>query len=1507
MYQPNHPSQPRRGVILLVVIILLTLFAIVGLAFVYYASSQADAARIYRESQIRNVPQNADIPPDSLLAEFLRQLIYDLKDILPNTPASTQGTPADPVGVASALRGHSLARTMYGYNDDPAHPNNRAYNGVGRLHTNGLSASYGTTGVAFPNSNDDYFGINYMYFPIDGFCRDPEHLSSRPDASNPGARGLYTGGANAPYTAADLNSLFLAAVRPTDSAVLLPSYHRPWLFGNYDTGANAHWTDSTGKYLTLRPRPADNDPAFPYPADFGGDVKNLTGSPGTVVSVDPITKVETIATNDSSWIDIGWPVTTLPDGRKFKPLFAPLIVDLNNRLNLNVHGNVRASGTPAGHASNQGWGPWEVSVQRILSADSGTGWKEWTNLFLGNPAALTMFGRYGRDKQPGRAGAVPLGGSIAHFYGQADFDGCNEQGGYGVSGQITLPTGASCFPVYTSGYGNGFDNGAAPAPPFSERKNHPLNFDLFQPSAASADDHAFDVSNMRALLRDLSTSVEVSACELGRLCPNNFGVPPFSPNTKIRQQVTTISFDVDKAGLTPWLYDSTLAPYAVTAGNMPTGGQMPYRDITTRSGNSSQGEYDGDWRSFNSIDTTGVSAVLSKVDLNRFLPPYPHMGQGLTAVTYNPTPMLKANGQPMTSYDRFDPGDGSQASQDIIIQFMAAQAARQQLAKDIYTRLVAVTGAPMPAVPASPTATEMNTVMVTLRWLAQLSVNIVDYIDDDDISTPFHFYTAAPEPAPTNPPSPPTFWVVGTELPRVVLNEALGEVIKPATLPGSSAYKLWVELYNPFPIQAALPSNPQQSVQQPDQTASVPLYVPSLTGASASQPVNAAKQNPFGPYSVVVAKQMRSTAINDNTTGEPDWLTLRTQMQMYDNTLTSYDTSFTTVISVDSTSTPPPPPLATPAQIKPYVPTGTGDGFLIAGPPGNTAMNTISTTGAPSPVPGATLWLQAPTMQYPMTYDSTGLVRTPDDVATGTNVLLRRLCNPHIPYESYSTILSGGQPVDNPWYNPVSTVDVLSGSNGVTFSEITNVATNTDQSQGKLQPYAADPTVPLTAQVTVPAPGAGQTGHTFGRVNNPLPPSGNYDWLVHLDRQLISPIELFMVSGYQPWQLTRQFVIGDKVFPTPAVGFRHQHLVHYTPGGTAGWYQENQRLYRFLEFVETRDRMAGVVAGGRNPGQINLNTVWDPANSPDTLRALCALPISGPGPNHFTDTDIVTAWNNVLTLRNPGNPAGVTGGLPVPAGYPGDKDVPFWSLAGPYSAGSSGSPPDRQFPSGFGLGNTLLRPAPSPTVTDQRLFQPGTAALHPYFQNEMLTKIFNNLTTRSNTFAVWLTVGFFEVKDDTTTPPKLGAEIGASTGQNIRHHMFAIVDRSALTLATSGTPAATAVGGVPAPGNWPVVMSTVPSDPNTSPDQSTLWGNQPNGAGVPIQPGSIVTLDTGTNQETVVVQGVDVANKTFTARFNKQHAPGVGVWVPRFGNPGPQWPWLPQDNSAVVPYYAVID
>src|SRR5262249_58017750 len=104
-------------------------------------------------------------------------------------------------------------------------------------------------------------------------------------------------------------------------------------------------------------------------------------------------------------------------------------------------------------------------------------------------------------------------------------------------------------------------------------------------------------------------------------------------------------------------------------------------------------------------------------------------------------------------------------------------------------------------------------------------------------------------------------------------------------------------------------------------------------------------------------------------------------------------------------------------------------------------------------------------------------------------------------------------------------------------------------------------------------------------------------------------------------------------------------------------YDESNRLYRVFEFLGTQGRAAGVSAGGRVPGKVNLNTVWDP----ETFRALCDPQPSSP----FTLADVDALYARLVALRTPG-------------GKPGPADRPFLGLA----VGHSPSPGDALYPPG---------------------------------------------------------------------------------------------------------------------------------------------------------------------------------------------------------------------------------
>jgi len=73
---------------------------------------------------------------------------------------------------------------------------------------------------------------------------------------------------------------------------------------------------------------------------------------------------------------------------------------------------------------------------------------------------------------------------------------------------------------------------------------------------------------------------------------------------------------------------------------------------------------------------------------------------------------------------------------------------------------------------------------------------------------------------------------------------------------------------------------------------------------------------------------------------------------------------------------------------------------------------------------------------------------------------------------------------------------------------------------------------------------------------------------------------------------------------------------------------------------------------------------------------------------------------------------------------------------------------------------------------------------NPYFRYQALQHVGNTLSTTSNAFAVWLTIGYFEVSSagtvDFAHPDglMLGQEVGLDTGDVKRHRAFYIIDRS---------------------------------------------------------------------------------------------------------------------------------
>jgi hypothetical protein len=258
--------------------------------------------------------------------------------------------------------------------------------------------------------------------------------------------------------------------------------------------------------------------------------------------------------------------------------------------------------------------------------------------------------------------------------------------------------------------------------------------------------------------------------------------------------------------------------------------------------------------------------------------------------------------------------------------------------------------------------------------------------------------------------------------------------------------------------------------------------------------------------------------------------------------------------------------------------------------------------------------------------------------------------------------------------------------------------------------------------------------------------------------------------------------------------------------------------------------------------------------------------------------------------------------------------------------------PDTMFRGTRGVANSFLRTVgndqqfdvPNPTMPM------GVPALHPYQRKELLTKIYNSVSGRSNVFAVWLTVGFFEIdKDPNTgnyrdnwTPPPLAAEIGKAENRHVRYRMFAIVDRTQMQVFPTLDPNNNTVPSLRSQNAITKPMNH-PSDANGNPAMTwdasiTLIGSTNNVTTAftdaawrsnrtwTLQDGAVLVYDPGTDKEETVVARPDPNNAgQFIASFMREH--NANCTVISRGNPGPWVRYDPRKDEDVVPYFQLID
>jgi hypothetical protein len=350
-----------------------------------------------------------------------------------------------------------------------------------------------------------------------------------------------------------------------------------------------------------------------------------------------------------------------------------------------------------------------------------------------------------------------------------------------------------------------------------------------------------------------------------------------------------------------------------------------------------------------------------------------------------------------------------------------------------------------------------------------------------------------------------------------------------------------------------------------------------------------------------------------------------------------------------------------------------------------------------------------------------------------------------------------------------------------------------------------------------------------------------------------------------------------------------------------------------------------------------------------------------PAGNAFYTADVINLWNTAFSnttqtggIRTPNiHSTSTANGASVSVPQPGQTiddaspsdpnrgnyDRPFkpfgyaeFSPGGTFGGMSAGS----------GIQDTLLRVNtttgnPLAWVTSPSLYPAagtGTSVPHPYFKAEMVRKMLNNTTTVSNAFAVNVTIVFYEVRMNGTTPMTvnegagnrflLGKEAYQYAPGDLRQQFFAVVDRSNLVLNSTGVlqpkpySGSLGVSSYAPPGQMlPIVGATqasnslMPAPPmgyltpqgpsNVYLDDVTAANSTPytrsygstttvyrDGQPIVLGPGTILAIGSGANMETLTVNYAnDDGSLNVSSAPSKVHAAGevVSNYLP--GNPGP--------------------
>ncbi len=363
-------------------------------------------------------------------------------------------------------------------------------------------------------------------------------------------------------------------------------------------------------------------------------------------------------------------------------------------------------------------------------------------------------------------------------------------------------------------------------------------------------------------------------------------------------------------------------------------------------------------------------------------------------------------------------------------------------------------------------------------------------------------------------------------------------------------------------------------------------------------------------------------------------------------------------------------------------------------------------------------------------------------------------------------------------------------------------------------------------------------GYLNGTMGMPMPPAivaaspmylGSpqqpFPWLAWNNRPFANAMEMMQVPASTPSRLLHEFDVYrfgvttndpyeseafSLVTPSSVTDLQHfrgtfRHLLNFfhtskmAPSTDTG-----ANFYRLFDYVETPSPFVGAekwynpvatnvaadpaartfrppynnLSRFQNPGLPNINTIFDSRLWEGLCKGYPALDPTSIG---------APMYSRFLQSRR---------------GYPGntlelDSDYPTLFAAPFRSADSADLMPNvADLRKNEPIQATLLR-EDAPSSRSEALFIPDRGAVpavlepsqnqdrNSYFRYHGLARLSNLVSNNSNVFAVWVTLGFFEVEPnplgvDLAHPDgfRLGPELGTDSGQVKRHRAFYIIDRS---------------------------------------------------------------------------------------------------------------------------------